>query len=128
MKNLGKIHLYTGLFFAPLLLYLALSGAWMSFNLHRSLKDGSYKAPVILQEISEVHLNQRYGFFDEKTNKPKETSLALQWMFVFAGLGLSLLAMLGVILGFWYLKNKLLPITLLTVGMLLPVVFLLIAH
>lgn len=128
MKNIGKIHLYTGLFFAPLLLYLALSGAWMSFKLHRSLKDGSYRAPVLLREISEIHLKQRYGYFDKNTNRRIQPSIALKWMFVFTGVGLSLLAILGVIMGFRHLKNKLLPAMLLIIGMLLPVVFLFLAR
>ena len=40
MRRIARYHLYLGCFFAPLIIFYGLSGAWQTVNLHRSTKDG----------------------------------------------------------------------------------------
>jgi VIT1/CCC1 family predicted Fe2+/Mn2+ transporter len=55
MKRLMRIHRYLSCFVAPAMLFFAVSGAWQAFRLHDTKKDGTYVAPQILQDLSQVH-------------------------------------------------------------------------
>jgi len=55
MKTIIRLHRYLSLLVAPMMLLLAVSGAWQAFRLNDSKKDGSYKAPVALATISQLH-------------------------------------------------------------------------
>jgi hypothetical protein len=55
LKRLMRIHRYLSCFVAPAMLFFAVSGAWQSFRLHESRKDGSYTAPRALVALSQVH-------------------------------------------------------------------------
>ena len=37
------------------MLFFAISGAWQAFRLHEDRKDGSYNAPVVLGQLSNLH-------------------------------------------------------------------------
>ena len=60
IKVMRNIHLYLGVFFAPLLMFFLISGSWQTFDLHEASKDGSYKPPAIIKSLSQVHKNQRW--------------------------------------------------------------------
>ena len=59
MKRLKRIHRYLSCLVAPAMLFFAISGAWQAFRLHESKKDGSYTAPVALEQLSKVHKAER---------------------------------------------------------------------
>jgi hypothetical protein len=44
-----------------MLVFFAISGAWQALQLHRTMKNSSYRAPVVLQRLSDVHMNQRFS-------------------------------------------------------------------
>ncbi len=125
MRKLRRVHLYLGLALAPLLIFFSLSGAWQSLALHKDRKDGSYKAPAIFAELSEVHTRQRLipppGALEE--GKRTASSEAFQWLALFAGLAVSVLALIGIWMGFRMSKRKWLPIGILCLGTLLPALF-----
>ena len=59
MKLLIRLHRTLSCFVAPAMIFFAVSGAWQAFRLQESSKDGSYKAPVALERLSEVHKAER---------------------------------------------------------------------
>jgi hypothetical protein len=50
-----RIHRYLSCFVAPAMLFFAVSGAWQAFRFQDTRKDGSYTAPPILKNLSQVH-------------------------------------------------------------------------
>jgi len=42
-----------------LLLFFTVTGFLQTFQFHKELKNGSYQAPQVLKEISEIHKKQR---------------------------------------------------------------------
>jgi hypothetical protein len=56
MKKWLRIHRYLGAFCAPMLIFFAISGSWQMLNLHKSKKDGSYKAPAAVHFASDLHM------------------------------------------------------------------------
>lgn len=69
-RNLLRLHRYAGLFTAPLILFFAVSGIWQVFRLHETRKNGSYRAPQALKEMSDFHKA-------EHLNKPQ--ALPFKW-------------------------------------------------
>lgn len=55
MRTLLRFHRYLSLSIAPVMLVMAISGAWQAFRLNDSKRDGSYTAPVVLETISQLH-------------------------------------------------------------------------
>ena len=125
MRKLRRVHLYLGLALAPLLIFFSLSGAWQSLNLHKDRKDGSYKAPAVLVEISRVHTRQRLNLNsrDQKGGRKTQSSEPFRWLALFAGFAVSVLALIGIWMGFRMSKRKWLPIGILCLGTLLPALF-----
>jgi hypothetical protein len=60
MTNIRRRHSYIGLFIAPSVLFLALTGAAQIFNLHEAHR--SYRPPAILDKLSSVHKDQVFAF------------------------------------------------------------------
>ena len=125
MRKLRRVHLYLGLALAPLLIFFSLSGAWQSLNLHKDRKDGSYKAPAVLAELSRVHTRQRLilDSRDQKGGRKTQSSEPFRWLALFAGFAVSVLALIGIWMGFRMSKRKWLPIGILCLGTLLPALF-----
>lgn len=59
MKKLMQFHRYLSCFLAPAMLFFAVSGAWQAFRFQETRKDGSYVAPVVLEELSYLHKAER---------------------------------------------------------------------
>ena len=55
MKLIFRLHRYLSVLVAPAMLFFAVSGAWQAFRLQEDRKDGSYRAPVVLQTLSHLH-------------------------------------------------------------------------
>ena len=60
-KTIRQIHLYLGTFFAPAIIFFALTGAVQTFGLHEDARDGSYHAPAWLSILAEIHKDQSLG-------------------------------------------------------------------
>ena len=58
LKAFRTLHLYLGVFTAPALLFFAITGGLQSFGLHETSRDGSYRAPMWLQEVAHLHKKQ----------------------------------------------------------------------
>jgi len=97
MRN---IHLYLGVFFAPLLLFFTISGAWQTFGFHESSPDGSYKPPAIIKSLSAVHKDQRW--VDSK--KRPAPSAPFSYLVLLMAIGIVATTILGVVMAFKYTK------------------------
>jgi len=58
LKYLRLIHLYTGVFIAPALLFFAFTGALQTFSLHESTRGNSYKPPAWAVMLGQIHKKQ----------------------------------------------------------------------
>jgi hypothetical protein len=58
LKYLRLIHLYTGVFIAPALLFFAFTGALQTFSLHETTRGSSYKPPAWAVMLAQIHKKQ----------------------------------------------------------------------
>jgi len=120
-QKLAKLHLYLGAFFAPLIVLFAFSGVLQIFNFHKKPKDGDYVPPEWLYEISNIHMHQQLRIWQAAMS---ETSVQLiKYLSAAMGVGLVLMAFIGVILAFQRTPRRkfYLPLLALALGIVLPV-------
>jgi hypothetical protein len=58
LKVSRKIHLYTGIFIAPALLFFSITGALQTFNLHESTTGSRYAPPRWIVVLGQLHKKQ----------------------------------------------------------------------
>ncbi len=58
LKYLRLIHLYTGVFIAPALLFFAFTGALQTFSLHETTRGSSYRPPAWAVMLGQIHKKQ----------------------------------------------------------------------
>jgi hypothetical protein len=118
MRTLRTLHLYLGSLFAPVLIVLALSGAWQTFRWNDAKKDGSYTPPPVVKLFSDIHKDQVLPGARHGQNP------AMQWFLVSASLGLTLTTMLGIVMAYRVSRRPVLVTALLLAGILLPTLLL----
>jgi hypothetical protein len=99
IKIMRNIHLYLGVFFAPLLLFFLISGAWQTFRLNDASRSGDYKPPAIIKSLSAVHTDQRWVDSDTQPS-----SVPFKWLVVLMSVGLLATTILGIIMAFKYTR------------------------
>lgn len=55
LKTVRLTHLYTGVFFAPTILFFAITGGLQMFGLHETSRGSSYVPPSILVHLAQLH-------------------------------------------------------------------------
>jgi hypothetical protein len=55
LKSIRLTHHYIGLFFAPTILFFAITGSLQMFGLHETSRGSSYVPPAILVHLSQLH-------------------------------------------------------------------------
>lgn len=123
IKVMRNIHLYLGVFFAPLLMFFLISGSWQTFNLHEASKSGDYKPPAIIKSLSQVHKDQRW--VDGK--KVPKSSMPFRWLVLLMSVGLLATTILGIVMAFKYTKGWIVWFCLI-MGFLIPCVLLWLAY
>jgi len=58
LKAARQVHLYIGIFIAPMLIFFAFTGALQTFSLHETTKGSDYKPPMWIVSLSQLHKNQ----------------------------------------------------------------------
>ncbi len=58
LKTFRGIHLYLGVFTAPMLLFFAITGGLQTFGLHESARGSSYSPPAWLVSMAQLHKKQ----------------------------------------------------------------------
>lgn len=142
-RLLRDVHLYLGVFFAPLILFFALTGALQVLGLHEASRDGRYTPPPVLEKLSEVHIHQRYAAKPKKPERkappaagqareearPASAPAAprrelVKWLFVACALGLAVSALLGLWMGFTQGLRRRTALVLFVLGAALPLLLL----
>jgi hypothetical protein len=100
IKVMRNIHLYLGVFFAPMLMFFLISGSLQTFGLHEASKSGNYVPPAIIKLFSDVHKDQRWG---EGKLAPR-SSVPLKWLIILMSAGLLVTTVLGILMAFKYTK------------------------
>jgi hypothetical protein len=101
LKAIRNIHLYLGVFFAPLLMFFLITGCWQTFELnHSSDQPGGYQSPVLIRSLSEVHTDQRWI---DGHLKP-DSSIPFRTLILLMSLGLLDTTILGIIMAFKYTR------------------------
>lgn len=120
MKRLRQLHLYLGVFFAPLLLFFVATGWYQTVNPDRLKSPG--EAESLGQKFRVVHTDQIYpetGAFRQKAS-PK----LFQGLVVAMSLALIATTVLGLVLAFKFTKPAWLPWAVLALGLAVPMVVL----
>ena len=58
LKTARSIHLYLGVFTAPMLLFFAITGGLQTFSLHETTRGSSYTPPAWLASMAQLHKKQ----------------------------------------------------------------------
>jgi hypothetical protein len=58
LKYTRLLHLYTGVFIAPALLFFAFTGALQTFSLHETTRGSNYKPPAWAVTLAQIHKKQ----------------------------------------------------------------------
>lgn len=119
MQRIRQLHLWLGVFFAPMIIFFAFSGALQTFNLHETRKGGSYHAPAWIARLAAVHKDQRLS---EGRHAP--SSMPFKWLVAAMSVGLIFTSGLGIYMGFKFHKDRRVIWALLALGVALPVLFL----
>jgi hypothetical protein len=150
LKNIRQLHLYLGTFFAPLIIFFALTGAAQTFGLHEK---GSGFVPQWIAKLAQVHIHQRVGSpprpkpeagerekpqsaaaearptearpTEARPSPPKpKSSAAFKWLVLLMSLGLVTTTILGIIMAFKYNRDRRLVWGMLIAGTVLPILLL----
>ena len=147
-RTLRDLHLYLAVFFAPSILFFALTGALQLFGLHES-QGADYRPPSVIEKLGEVHIHQRYEL---KPSRPRpataaksaespaaapaakaaapraeekaSSTLAIQIFFLGTALGLTLAAALGLWIGLTQGRLRKVSAVLAGLGTVLPIILL----
>jgi hypothetical protein len=74
LRYLRLIHLYTGVFIAPALLFFAFTGALQTFSLHETTRGSSYKPPAWAVMLAQIHKKQTPVVPAKKAPSPNKPS------------------------------------------------------
>ncbi|MCX8498259.1 MAG: hypothetical protein ORN25_02735, partial [Caulobacteraceae bacterium] len=69
-RLLRDLHTYLAVFFAPTILFFALTGSLQVFGLHEGHNNG-YQPPAFVEKLSQVHIHMRYQLKPRKPEPPK---------------------------------------------------------
>ena len=58
LKFVRQLHLYLGVFTAPMLLFFAITGGLQTFGLHETTRGSSYTPPAWLASMAQLHKKQ----------------------------------------------------------------------
>jgi hypothetical protein len=116
MKLLRSLHLYLGCIFAPILVFLTVSGIWQTFRLQDVPKG---QPPSFLGMLSSIHTS----------SVSKLGTLSSSWMkgfIVLASASFLLTLILGIVMAFRYGRGRIVLLALLS-GIALPLALVLLA-
>lgn len=142
-RTLRDLHLYLAVFFAPSILFFALTGGLQLFGLHES-KGADYRPPSVVEKLGQVHIHQRYQLKPSRPGpapaaKPAESpakapppkaeekassTLAIQIFFLGTALGLTLASALGLWIGLTQGRLRKVSAVLAGLGTVLPIIIL----
>jgi len=151
LKNIRAMHHYLGLFFAPTILFFAITGGLQMFGLHETARGSSYVPPNFLVHLAQLHKKATLYLPARKVvppNSPKPdgvkldgpkaeapkplpaspppNSLPIKLFFGATALALVLSTCTGLIMSWKYARRKSIVVLTLAAGIAIPVVLLLV--
>ena len=142
-KAVRLLHRYSGIFFAPTILFFAVTGGLQMFGLHETSRGSSYVPPAILVHLSQLHKKGTLYMpprkdgppAPKKPEIPKSASappdlpphnpLPTKIFFLATALTLVVSTCTGVMMGWRYVRRKSTVLLTLAAGAIVPVVLLL---
>jgi hypothetical protein len=149
LKSIRIMHCYLGLFFAPAILFFAITGGLQMFGLHETARGSSYVPPNILVHLSQLHKKGAFYLPPRKAaplnlaksdgatlDAPKpETpktaqpaappnSLPVKIFFASTALALAVSTCTGLIMGWKYARRKSVVLLTLAAGVVVPAILL----
>ncbi len=118
MRNVRRFHLFLSCFFAPLLLFYIGTGWYQTFNINRNKNFG--EAEDLVSRFRSVHVDQIYPSKTAEKYSPK----LFKALVVVMSISLIITIALGIYLAFTVGRPKWAVWLSLTLGVLLPVLFL----
>lgn len=146
-RILRQFHLWLGVFFAPSILFFAVTGGLQELKFHEA--HGTYAPPPVLEKLGQVHIHQKFELKPQRKppaakaggaaapntdakapeaktapRKPPASVVATRWFFVATSAGLAFTTLLGLWIGVVQARSRTVPLLLLAAGAVLPVVLL----
>jgi hypothetical protein len=118
LKIVRRLHLYLGVFFAPLLLFFVVSGWYQTANPDR--RKGPDEARAFWDRMRSVHAEQILPSESVENYSPK----LMRWLVYGMSLALVATVVLGMVLALKVLKARWLVWLTLVLGFVLPLAFL----
>ena len=146
IRTLRLIHLYTGVFIAPAVLFFAITGALQTFSLHETTKGSSYQPPQWMVTMGQLHKKQtvvlpprRISLPTGSPSAPKpqpprpepaatsQNLLPTKIFFLVVAIGLVTSTFTGIYMAQKFTRNKLAIWATLIAGAIIPVALILLA-
>ena len=139
VRKLRQLHLYTGVFFAPAILFFAVSGGLQTFRLQQSSGWGGAAAPQWIAWMASIHTDQAKFVAKPESGKPKppvdpakagaraahqQAVLPMKIFTVMVATALSLSALLGAVIALSMRGTRRVSALMLLAGSVLPLVLL----
>ncbi|HZY61014.1 MAG TPA: PepSY domain-containing protein [Edaphobacter sp.] len=149
LKWVRSTHLYLGVFITPALIFFAFTGAMQTFSLHETTRGSSYKPPVWVATLAQIHKKQNTAVPVRKLQPvaPQNTApapghaaarpespasllsrphhtLPLKLFFLLVSIGLFLSSVTGLYMTYKFVRNKRLITATLAIGTVLPIALL----
>lgn len=74
LRTTRTVHLYLGVFIAPMLLFLAITGGLQTFSLHETTRGSSYAPPAWLAGAAQFHKKQTTVLPSRRRPPPQATT------------------------------------------------------
>jgi hypothetical protein len=142
LKLTRQVHLYLGVFIAPMLIFFAFTGALQTFSLHETTRGSDYKPPDLIVSLAQIHKKQTYVLPPKRAQAPKavpdpakpptipapgpapvpaKSHLPLKIFFLVVSLGLFTSTLTGIYMAYRYGRNKWVVSGLLVAGVIVPI-------
>jgi len=147
LQSIRLMHRYLGLFYAPTILFFAITGGLQMFGLHETPRGSSYAPPNILVHLSQLHKkgtlylpprkvappnsakSEGAKLDGPKLETPKPTqappppnSLPMKIFFAATALALAVSTCTGLMMGWKYARRKSIVLLTLAAGVVIPAI------
>lgn len=152
LKSIRQLHNVLGLFFAPTILFFAITGGLQMFGLHETSRGSSYVPPALLVHLSQLHKKGTLSVPARKqgptavsdgnaqkseapkheapkapqapTTQPQRNPLPMKIFFAATALALVISTGTGIVMAWRYARRKSSVMLILAAGVALPIILL----
>ena len=114
MLKLRRLHLYLGVFFAPMLLFFIATGWYQTA--YQDRRKSVFEASAVMDRLRAVHAEQTFPVASANSY----STTAFRWLIYLMSTALIVTLLLGVALAFRSMKQKWLVWLMLFLGMTIP--------